>query len=361
MGNISLSQAKGLFYKAYIARFKEIIPAASFLKSFFEVTTTTAKTVGIEVQRGTERIAVDVLRGQDGNRNQFSLSTEKEFLPPFLNENFDATLLDMYDRVFGGNITDVPPAIVGYLANDIAEKYAMLRMKMERYKEKQAAEVFETGIVLLNKGTNIDFKRKAASKVDLGGAGGYWTTTTTDVETQLISGAEFIRQSGKNGTPEFNLVMSGASWVSFKKTNFFTNNATYQKVSLIDINTPQATAFGAAYHGRITAGAYIFNIWTYDEGYENSSGVFTRYMPANITFMTPVRGTRFLFSHAGIPAIIKDTRNAEFPEYIGMQAGEYWTNDYIDPKAKSHTFEIMSAPVPVPVTVDMMYTMQVSA
>ena len=359
MGNLPVQQARNLFTKAYLQAFKEEIPTPSFLKSFFDVKVFATKTIGIEVQRGTERIAVDVLRGVDGKRNTFSKSTEKEFIPPFFNENFDGTSLDRYDRVFGMG-EGVVPATIGYLVNDIQGKYSALRGKIERAKEKQCAEIFETGIVTLNNGDNIDFKRKAASKVDLG-TGNYWSTTTAAIETQLIAGGTFLRNVGKNGTPEFNMVMSGSAWVSLKASDYFKNNANYNQVQLTDINMPQATAFGAAYHGRIVAGAYIINVWTYDEVYENASGTIVRYMPANIAFMVPVKGTRFELAHAGVPAIIRDTKKAEFGDMIVSVAAEYYLNNYIDPKAKAHVFEIFSAPLPVPVTVDQIYTMQVLA
>lgn len=357
---LPIQQARGIFTKAYMRAYQENIPVPSFLKSFFQVETYETKTVAIEVQRGEEYIAADVLRGTRGNRNQFSLSTEKEWLPPYYDENFDATALDRYDLVFGQDPAFTPRTI-GYLATQTNRKLQELRKKIERSKELMCAQIFETGIVTLKNGDDIDFKRQAGSKVDLGGAG-YWSNTTAPVENQLIAGAEFIRTEGKNGTPEFNLVMSGSAWVSFKKTDYFKNNAGYEQVKLIDIMMPQTQSFGAGYHGRITAGAYIFHVWTYDQTYKDPADNTTKkYWATNQAFMTPVEGTRFELAHAGVPAIIRDTRNAEFPEYIQSVGAEYYINNYIDPQGKSHTFEIMSAPLPVPVTVDMIYTMQVLA
>lgn len=358
MANLPAVQARNIFTKVMIDAYNERIPSSSFLKSFFKVKTTATKTVSIEVQRGTEKIAVDVLRGTGGRRNQFSLSSEKEFLPPFYNENFDATSLDRYDRVFGMNANAVPKTI-GYLASDVADKYMALREKIERAKELQAAQVFETGVVVTKNGDNIDFKRKAGSLVD--NSASPWSTTTTDVEAQLVAGAEFIRRTGKNSTSEFNITMSGTAWIALKKTDYFKNNANFNQVLLIDVNMPQASSNGASFHGRIVAGAYIFNVWTYDEGYDTDAGVFTRYWNEKKVFITPVKGTKFDMAHAGVPAIIRDVKRAEFSQFIKQIASEYYMNNYIDPAAKAHIFEIYSAPLPVPVTVDMIYTMQILA
>lgn len=359
MGNIPVTQVKGIFTKAYLQAYKETIPAPSFLRSFFTTKTFATKYVGIEVQRGTEKISADVIRGTDGVRNQFSLSSEKQYMPPFHDQNFDATDLDRYDRVFGAS-PEVAPATIGYLAADVAGKYIELRNKIERAKELQAAQVFTNGVVSISNGTDIDFKRSASSQVDLATNGGYWSSASATVEAQLIAGAAFIRQTGKNAVNELDLVMSGSAWVALKQTNYFQNVANFRQVQLVDIRRPQSTAFGAAYHGQLIAGAYIFNVWTYDEVYEvGAARTITRYMAANTAFMVPAQGTRFEMVHAGVPAIIRDQKNAEFPEYISNQASEYWLNNYIDPKGKTHTFEIMSAPLALPVTIDMMYTMQV--
>jgi len=356
--SLPIVQARAIFTRTMIDSYREKTPAASFLKSFFNVITATTKTVSIEVQRGTEKIAVDVLRGMDGQRNQFSLSTEKEWMPPFYNENFDNTSLDRYDVVFGQN-DNFSPQTIGYLASDVADKYQALRDKIERAKEKQAAQVLETGIVTLKYGDTIDFKRKAGSLVD--NSANPWTVVGTDVEGQLIASAEFIRRTGKNGTAEFNLITSGTAWVNLKKTDYFKNNANYNQVKLIDINMPQASSLGSSYHGQITAGAYIFNVWTYDEGYTTDAGVWTPYLNAKKAIVLPVRGSRLVMAHAGVPAIIRDTRNAEFNQFITSVASEYYLNNYIDDKGKAHIFEIYSAPLAVPVTVDMIYTMQIIA
>ena len=355
---IPIQQARGIFTQATLAKYKESIKAPTFLSSFFKVKTTTAKYISIEVQRGTEKIAVDVLRGTSGNRNMFSKSTEKQYMPPFYNENFDATALDFYDLLFGENLNPTR-SVIGGLAAGVAEKLGELRLKIERAKELMASQVLETGVVTLVNGDDIDFKRKATSMKD--NSGTPWSTVTTDIESHLIAAGDFLRTYGKNTSKVLNMIVSGTVLVDLKKSDYFQDNANFQQVRLVDVNLPQADSRGAAYHGRIAAGAYLVNIWSYDEMYTNASGTATRYTDAKKVIILPSEGTQFYFSHAGVPAIIVDKSNAEFPAYIKQVANEYVINNYIDNQRKSHTFELMSAPLPVPVTVDMMYTMKVLA
>ncbi len=357
--SIPTVQSKKIFSMAYLQAYKERIPAPGFLKSFFDVKKFATKYVGIEVQRGSERIASDVVRGADGNRNTFSRSSEKQYMPPFFNENFDATQLDRYDIGFN-QMENATPETIGYLGSDVADKLVTLREKIERAKEKQCSEVFETGVVTMNNGDNIDYKRKSGSIVDLGG-GDYWTNSDADIDGQFQSAGEFIRNYGKNATGEINAFMSTSALNALKTTDWFKNRADFRQVRLVDLNMAQRMSTGATLHGTVTAGSYIVYLWTYDEVYENSSGVITRYWPEEKVCCTPVGGSRFELLHAGVPAIIRDANNAEFPQFIQDQAAEYYINNYIDEKAKSHTFEIYSAPLAVPVTIDQIYTMKVKA
>ena len=357
---IRIEDSRSYFTKAVIGVYDEMIPPSGFLRSFFKGVAYPTKEVSIEVRRGTEKIAVDVLRGTDGNRNQFKRFSEKIFEPPFYNEYFDITSLERYDRAFGqpeaGN-----PAVVGMLASDVGYKMASLRAKIDRAKERQAAQVFETGIVELKSGDNIDFRRKAGSLVDLG-SGGYWSDPTAPIEEQLIAGAKYLRNTGKNTFPEAVLIMGSEAWANLKASDWFDNQAKFVKVTLLDVNMPrQLDSTGAVYAGRVTAGAYIFHVYLYDEVYQDATGTMVSYLPSNKVVMVPKQGSTFVMSHAGVPAILADTANAEFSEYIGMVSGEYYLNNYIDKKRKTHIFEIYSAPLAIPVSIDQIYTMQVLA
>lgn len=353
---IPIQQARGIFTQTSLGKYQEMIPAPAFLSSFFTPKTTTSKYVSVEVQRGNEKIAVDVLRGTSGKRNSFTRSTEKQYMPPFFNENFDATSLEFYDQLFGANLNPTRH-VIGGLAVNVAEKLLLLRAKIDRAKELMAAQVFETGVVLLNNGDNVDFKRKAGSKVD--NSAHPWSTTTTDIESQLIAAGDFMRKTGKNTSKILNLILSSKGLVALKKSDYFKDNANFRQVQLIDIKIPQVDSRGASYHGQITAGSFIFNVWTYDEQYLNVSGTSTRYTDELNAIVIPTVGHNFIYAHAGVPAIITDKANAEFPNYITQMASEYWVNNYIDKQRKAHIFELMSAPLPVPVTVDMIYTMQI--
>jgi hypothetical protein len=352
--SIHLEQHRNPFTQTVIAIYKENAPVGSHFSSMFEPVPTESKYVSIEVERGTEKIAVDVNRLGGGNRNTFSKSTEKIFLPPMYDEFFDATGLDVYDKMVNSPRN---AKLTGSTAVGVAKKLLELQKKVRRAEELQAAQVMETGIVVLKNGDNIDYKRKATSKVDAGGAGGYWTVTTTDIETQLKNIGNFFRTEGKSNVNTIDMTLSGAGYIALKKSDYFKTDANYNNVQLNDIRKPEKRPSGVVYNGQISAGSYIFNIWVYDETYEDNAGATQRYMAENQAAFSPVSGVEFNAAYGGLPTVINDPARVEFPKYISNVASRFMIYNEISQNRTSHLFGIRSAPLYVPVTVDRIYTL----
>ncbi len=88
-------------------------------------------------------------------------------------ERFGAESLDRYDLAFGQSETG-SVATVGYVAENLASKLLQMRDKIDRAKELMCAQVFNTRVVEVSSGANIDYKAKAASLVDLNVSGDYY-------------------------------------------------------------------------------------------------------------------------------------------------------------------------------------------
>jgi hypothetical protein len=357
---IPVQDARGVFTRQIVARWNELSELApkGFLRSFFTKKTTDTKEISIEVMRGTEKIAVDVMRGAEGNRNTFSKSAEKLFVPPFFNEYFDMTALDKYDLLFGMNATDVAANTVASVIDAAIEKTNILRYKIERRYELMAAQVFTSGICTLTSGDNIDFKRKAAS-MKVYTAGEYIKIATVDPRTYLQAGAEFLRTTGRSGSAVFNVIL-GSRALTDLLANPFIKNEINSNIKLLELNMPQVNAEGAAFHGQISAGPYIFNIWSYPETYDDSTGTATDYINADYMVMLPTVGNQLVLSFAGVPMIVRDKRSVEFPEFITQVATDYALYNYLDTRKMTHDFGIMSAGVPIPVSVDRIYSAKVT-
>jgi len=357
---IPIQEARGIFTKTLMARWNELseIEPKNFLRSFFTKKTTTSKEISIEVMRGTEKIAVDVLRGNNGNRNTFSKHAEKILVPPFFNEYFDLTELDRYDLLYGQDATNPTVGVITGMIDQALEKLNILKYKIERAYELQCAQVFTSGIVQLTNGDNVDYKRKAASMVVKDQAD-YWSVDAVDPRSDFITGAEFLRKTGKATDGEFNVILGSQALIDLL-ANPFIDNDKIKTLPLIELQMPQTNSMGGVYHGTLSAGAYKVHLWSYPEYYDNASGVSTAYVDSTYMFMLPKNSGKFVMSFAGVPAIIRDQRNAEFPEYIRQMEADYFINNYIDPFGKKHVFEILSAGLAVPVSVDRIYSSQVT-
>ena len=356
--DIPVQDARGLFTKALVERYTERIEPTSFLMSFFKKVEKDTKEVSIEVRRGTERVAVDVMRGVEGNRNSFSLSSEKIFVPPYYREWFDMTDLDLYDRVFGSADTTVSSAIMADIVGQSTEKLGILVDKINRAYELQAAQVLLDGIVQLQSATNIDFKRKAASKVDLGG-GNYWTTATVDPFDAITAGCTFLRNTGKAAGGIFNVIFGATALQTMLNNPIFQAKSNLRRVSLVDIQGPETNVEGGTFHGVISVGTNEIRVWSYDEIYEDTAGAAQNYIDPKKIVILPLNPT-FTLAFGAVP-VLKTTGFPSLPQVAGAQRGAFVFGNRVDPYLEKHVMDVKSAGITIPTSVDKIYTAQVIA
>lgn len=345
---ISLQEARGIFTKKLIAVYSDRLRPTSFLRSFFPGATAPTRYVSIEVERNLEKIAVDVMRGTEGNRNKFSHSVEKIFEPPMYREFFDLTQEDLYDRVIGSETTD-NSRLFAALINRTSDRLGLLQDKIERAIELQCANVLETGIVTVNTGDNIDFKRKAASMVDLTSAGGYFAANS-DVFAQFEAGCNFLRTVGKSGDSVFHAILGATAMQHLLANTVFLGRQNLHNLRLDSVLPQTRSATGSSYHGSITAGSYTVHLWTYPQFYDNATNTATAYVNAKKVFLIPTM-PKFKTAFAAVPRLIGDGG------VVPIQ-GEFVIGDFRDERNAVHDFDIQSAPLVVPVAVDQIYTMK---
>jgi hypothetical protein len=349
MGVIPASQARALFTQGLVDIYREQVKTTNFLRSFFPTEEFGTKYLSVEVERGFEKVAVDILRGTEGNRNVFSKSTEKIWEPPLYKEFFDMTQLDVYDRLFTSS-GDISEADLGALIAESAKRLMALEQKIERAYELQASQVLFDGITTLNAVESIDWKRKAASLSDQSGT--TWATGTNSPFTTLENAAKFIRTNGKSQGDVYNVIMADNVLTAFLGNTIVKDRSDIINFNLGAVNEPQRNSVGAAYHGRVSAGSYLFDIWTYPEEYTAANGTATPYIPTKKLVVLP-QNPRFKMAFAAVPQLIES----------GVQniRGAYKVAEYIDQRKATHEIEIQSAGLAIPVAVDQMYTAQVLA
>jgi len=351
---ITLNQHRASLTQALVARFLDQARVRTGFGAFFPSETTLAKQISIEVERHGKPMAVDVQRCTDPIRNIFSKSTEKIFVPPYFHESFDFTSCQSYDVTFGRGV--VPQgSFMQSIFQEANKELLAIQNKIKRAVLLQQSQVLTTGIVTLNSGDNIDYKRKAGSMVTKTVSGEKWTApTTSDPVKDLKAACEFLRGTGNSGASEVNAIMGSQAFENFMSSAKVQALGDIRNVNRIAIDMPMMDGVsGLVLQAKVGAGDFIVYIWTYNETYENASGVETRYLDTNTVVVLP---TDFVGKtvYAGLPAVMGDPISGQ---YVANIEAEYNVYDVIDQKKRNWEYIVDSAPLVVPVSVDRIYTL----
>jgi|SRR6478609_153720 len=364
--SISTADIRGLFTTTLVDVYRERPKVTPFLQSFFPTQVVPTKSTYIEVERMGEKVATDVVRGTEGNRNTFSRSSQKMFEPPYFREYMDLTHLDLYDRVLGSQGNAQEPLFISFV-NEVADRMDILIDKIRRARELQCAQVFfNQGIVTMTQGVNIDFKRKTSSISDV--AGDYFATVT-DPYPVFVKGCDFLRKIGKSFDGTFNAIIGTTAWNDLRNNAKFIDTQKMFQAKFDDAIMPVRQAEGMVFLGSITAGSYRVQLWSYPQFYDlpvnDAAGntptslswtptyTSTPYVPVNQVVMFP-SNPRFKLVCCATPRLIGA------PGQVPIQ-GEYNFSDMIDEWLAKHQMAVQSAPIAIPVAVDQIYTFRGAA
>lgn len=352
---IGLQQHRKTFTLALVAVFSDNKAPLQGLSAFFPSKTSRAKGVSIKVRRNRQLVAVDVQRCTDPHRNLFSSYQEKIFIPPFYHEVVDFTSCQGYDVTFGSGAGPNEEQ-VDILMTDSSDQVLEMKYMIQRAIEKARASILQHGVVTLKNGDSIDYHRQAASMPVLTGSARWNQFTTANPIADFTTAGNFLRQQGLSTGNELNAICGSsaiANLLSFSSIQ--TERQIFSNFRRADIGMPVLnTVTGLTYYGRVGAGDYIVNLWSYSDFYEDSvTGVKSNYIDPNNVVILP---TDFegVTAFAGIPAVM---------DYDGAKSvmpveGEFLVYDTIDEVKTTWDFNVKSAPLPVPVSIDRIYSIQ---
>ena len=356
---ISIINHSKIIASKVVARFKEDIPVRAGFSQFFPRETTATLHVDIEVERDNDTIAVDVQRFTEGNKNKLTRATEKKYQPPYYREEYDFQRDDIYLNTVGMGVmnnSNVNQAIAQNALKNVRNN----RKRIERAIRVQMSQVLQTGIVELKNGENIDYKRKAASMVDLG-AGNYWDEAGTDPRTSIATGMRFLRDEGNSSSITANVIMRSSAMNAFLGNEKVIAGAEIRRISREKIDMPQFNeTSGLAYHGQYAADDFVVNLWTYNEKYTNEAGDTQHYLDESNVIILPsdFRGKTVF---GGLPTMVNRNIGGQSIQVPSVVESEFLLRGYSDEKTMSSTLELTSAPLVIPYTIDKVYTIKVLA
>lgn len=354
MASFNLSQAFPQYTQMLADVYREKVKPTNFLRSYFPDKVQATKLLSIMVERAYEQVAVDVYRGDEGNRNQWTQSSQKIFEPLYFRENFDLTTLQAYDALFVPQLQQ-NAALIFQLLETIIDKQQEQEAKIHRAIEIMCAQILQTGVIQMSTqgtGISIDFKRKAASMYDPAvkwdGAGDPFA----DIQRQC----KFLRTVGKATTKTFDVIMDEDALSAFLNNTIVKARQNLFNYAPDQLTMPiaQDESAGWVSHGRFSAGPYRCNLIGYPAYYDVVSGntaTSTPYLDSGSVIILPSNSDSKFFTFFGaIPQVIK-------PGAMPI-VGNFINWDWITPDRKAHLFEVESAPIPVPVKVDQIANIQ---
>ncbi len=355
---IPISEIKPLLTTTLFKLYNEfmVLKATMFLQSFFKTVETKVRYPSYEVRRGTENIAIDVVLGHQGNRQQITKATQKIIDPFYFKEYFEATDMDCYWNLFGSTVFNLTDGALADVINGINEGNKVNIDHITRAYELFCSQILEFGTVTsFRDGSVVNFNRKAASIVDLG-AGNYWAITGTDPYKNIQDMCDTIRKNGKYSGGQFHLVLGETAFADLMTNSTVLQRNDIKMWQLDDINRPVMNSEGQTYHGTISCGPYICHLWQYPQYFNYPvTGVMTNYVNPKKVFVIPAK-VEWQLVYAATPQLVD--LGTPTPN---LKSGKFVMRDYMNAETTSHKFFVESRGMPVPVDVDNLGTIQVVA
>lgn len=357
MATFNLSQAFPLYTQRMVDIYREKTKPTNFLRSYFPTKIVPTKLVSYMVSRGYEQVAVDVWRGDEGKRTQWTQSTEKIIEPLYYRYNFDLTSLQVYDALFMPQLQQ-NTAMIMQLLDTIIEKQLENQYLIERAIEVMCAQVLQTGIISQSTngtGLEIDYKRKAASFYT---PSAYWDGAG-DPFAHVQTQCNFLRTVGKVTGNTFDMICGDDALSAFLNNTIVKARQNLFNYSPDQLTQPiaQAEAVGSTVHGTFSAGPYRVRIIGYSQYYDTVSGNTATAVPyidpKKVIILPSNNDMKFATYFGAIPQVVQPGGTPIIGDFVA------W--DWQTPDRKAHLYEVESAPLVVPVKIDQIANIQALA
>ena len=357
---IPANQAMANLTNKLVTTYKSIPKPTNFLETFFPTPASAIANTRYlywAVRREGEPVAIDVLRGTEGNRNTFSITTDKIIDPPYFREYFDITQTDLYYRMWSSDQIDA--SVMADYQAWVLDHVMSLTNKIKRAYELQRANILTNGTITLADGSIVDFKRKAASMVTAGTA---WSNASTATPLDDIeAGCNFIRKYGMAEGGNYICIMAEDAFSEFISTTQVIDRAQKYYLKLTDLSMPMRAPNGSVYQGRYGAGSYTVDVFTYPQFYAPAGSAIdgsasVNFVPSGKVFILP-ENPNWITGYAAVPYLPKSGTSGFQINYPRTMRGQFVLGDYMDERASAWFMDVKSAGIPLPTAIDQMYTL----
>lgn len=292
---------------------RDVIAVTSAWQAFFgaresagrTVFSDAANVVDIDIVRGNERTAVLIQRGTDANPTSLQKNTQTQNysnfarLYPLAEEVGSIDSSQLNNRVAGENPYSGSTQMDRLRALSLDHHMEHIR-RIVRLNELLAGQSIlfgqqpSIGVDLsINSSLIYDFQRNAANTITVGTG---WNQVGATILADIDGACDIIRQNGKI-QPDM-IVIGGQALDEFINNTDVQTKADNRRFELIEVSTnnpvpPQYARFvegGFNARGRLrTPKGYVLWIFSYLDGFEDSSGTFNKYMPEDVALIASSR------------------------------------------------------------------------
>lgn len=256
-----------VFYRTMTKAFEKVQQPTNFLSNFFKPVPLDGIVVEIQGKDVKATYSVDTQIGTGGRRHEFSYHETKEVIVPEYNDFTTISEADVFKKELGDTPYSVPATTV---IDKVAKRQKFFSDMQRRAEEKQAADAFFLGKIVLANGDVIEFRKKDTHNITLTEK---WTNPNHDPLEDIEKACELCITDGKISPEEFNLILGKTALNALLNNPKFREGADLTKnIKRADISMPVKDSHGAVYHGQFSAGAYVVNLWSYNAKYEIPEG-----------------------------------------------------------------------------------------
>lgn len=266
--------------RTMIAALEQMYPPKIFLLDTFfkEKLNYTTKYVDIDIEKGKRRLAAFVRPTSQGKLVEKRGFTTKTIEAPYIKEKVNVTNIDIMRRQMGQTVYMGGKTPAQKAEEELAKNLIYLRERLVRREEWMASNLLQTGKVTLDgeyEGYEIDFGMDSSH---LFTPSTDWDDAGSDPIKDLRDWCQTI---AKDSGIVPNTVIMGSNAV-----NHFINHEKVQKLlNLLKLNMGEIKTSdlpnGASFYGTLAVGGATVDIWSYNEWYENESGVLVPMVDEN--------------------------------------------------------------------------------
>lgn len=315
-----------------------------------------SKFVEIDIVRSGEDISVAITDHSQGyNMNSADVFTNKRFTPPVHKEAIPISADDLLERVPGVNpFEDIP--FQGALTLRLLQSVNKPEKKIRRAIEFQSSQVLQSGVVDLKDANGltrytIDYKPKATHFPTAGVA---WSAAGAAPLQDLENLCQVIKTD--HLTRPKKAVFGATALRNFLNNSKVQAILDNRRIDRGSIRPISRGSDGGTFHGTITVGDCVLEIWSYDGRFKDpETGVSLPYVADDkVIVMDP--DARLDGTFGAIPRLVPpDARVAQFlpPRLSNVEGGlDMFVNAWLDQTGENMFLGVGSRPLMIPTAID---------